>query len=60
MVTLDVEKLKSRIAGSKTSEEALRDLVPFEWPDDVVSGESKAVIILDEDDKLCVKSETLS
>jgi hypothetical protein len=58
MVTLDMDKLESRITGSKTSEEALKDLSPFEWADSVLSGETQAVIILDEDGKLCVKSGT--
>ena len=41
---LDLEKLKSRITKVISSEEALKDVEPMEWPEEVLSGKKKVII----------------
>lgn len=41
---LDLEKLESRIKKVITTEEALKDVVPMEWPEEVMSGKQKVII----------------
>ena len=41
---LDLEKLQSRITKVITTEEALKDVVPMEWPEEVLSGKKKVII----------------
>ena len=42
MKRLDLEKIKHRISStSVSSEEALEDIIPIEWPKEVLSGEKK-------------------
>ena len=41
---LDLEKLKSRITKVITTEEALKDVVPMEWPEEVMTGKQKIII----------------
>ena len=41
---LDLEKLQSRITKVITTEEALKDVVPMEWPEEVMSGKRKVII----------------
>ncbi|MBQ2923776.1 MAG: hypothetical protein IJE60_11940 [Tyzzerella sp.] len=41
---LDLEKLQSRITKVITTEEALKDVVPMEWPEEVMSGKQKVII----------------
>ena len=54
MDTLDVEKLKSRIVGNKTYDEALNELDPFEWENDTPSLNNR-IIDIDKDGKLFVR-----
>lgn len=41
---LDLEKLKGRITKPISLEEALKDVVPMEWPEEVMSGKQKVII----------------
>ena len=41
---LDMEKLKSRITKVISNEEALKDVEPMEWPEEVLSGKKKVII----------------
>ena len=41
---LDLEKLKSRITKVISTEEALKDVEPMEWSEEVLSGEKKVII----------------
>lgn len=41
---LDMEKLKGRITKAISLEEALKDIEPMEWPDEVMTGEKKVII----------------
>ena len=41
---LDMEKLKSRITKVISTEEALKDIEPMEWPEEVLSGKKKVII----------------
>ena len=41
---LDMEKLKRRITKVKSTEEALKDGEPMEWPEEVLSGKKKVII----------------
>ena len=41
---LDLEKLQSRFTEPISTEEALRDVVPMEWPEEVMSGKKKVII----------------
>ena len=41
---LDLEKLKGRITKVISTEEALKDVVPMEWPEEVMSGKQKVII----------------
>ena len=41
---LDMEKLKSRITKVISTEEALKDVEPMEWPEEVLSGKKKVII----------------
>ncbi|MBQ4558799.1 MAG: hypothetical protein IJA54_00555 [Tyzzerella sp.] len=41
---LDMEKLKSRITKVISTEEALKDVEPMEWPEEVLSGKTKVII----------------
>ena len=41
---LDMEKLKSRITKAISLEEALKDVEPMEWPEEVLSGKKKVII----------------
>ena len=57
MLKLDMSKISSRIVATVSSEEALKDVVPFEWSDEVKTGRKKAVInkATMEDNNPCVK-----
>lgn len=41
---LDMEKLKGRITKVISTEEALKDVEPMEWPEEVLSGKTKVII----------------
>ena len=41
---LDLSKLRTRISKTISTEEALQDVTPINWSDDVVSGEKKVQI----------------
>lgn len=41
---LDLEKLQSRFTEPISTEEALKDVVPMEWPEEVMSGKRKVII----------------
>ena len=41
---LDMSKLKNRKIGTMSSEEALKDIVPINWAEDVLNGQKKVVI----------------
>lgn len=60
MAKLNVEKLNSRIAKVISSEEALRTIVPMEWPEDILNGNKQVLVTNisnDEVNKTCVKLE---
>lgn len=41
---LDLEKLKGRITKAISLEEALKDVEPMEWPEEVLYGKKKVII----------------
>lgn len=41
---LDIERLKSRITKVISTEEALKDIEPMKWPEEVLNGEKKVII----------------
>ena len=41
---LDLDKLKGRITKAISLEEALKDIEPMEWPEEVLSGKQKIII----------------
>lgn len=41
---LDLSKLKSRKRKVISTEDSLRDIVPIQWSDEVISGQKKVVI----------------
>ena len=41
---LDIKKISKRKHHVITSEEALKDIVPFNWSDDVKNGKKKVII----------------
>ena len=41
---LDLDKIKSRITKTVTSAEAVKDIVPIQWSNDVLSGKKKAIV----------------
>lgn len=41
---LDMSKLKDRKIGTMSSEEALKDIIPINWSEDVLSGKKKVII----------------
>ena len=60
MAKLNVEKLNSRIDKVISSEEALRTIVPMEWPEDILNGNKQVLVTNisnDEVNKTCVKLE---
>jgi hypothetical protein len=56
---LDVNKLNSRIKKVIFTEEALKDVTPIEWSDDILSGKRKLEVTNAEKDceNKCVKLE---
>lgn len=60
MAKLNVEKLNSRIDKVISSEEALRTIVPMEWPEDILNGNKQVLVTNISNDKVnktCVKLE---
>jgi len=41
---LDITKLRSKKSIVISSEESLKDIVPIDWSDEVLSGEKKVII----------------
>lgn len=41
---LDFSKISNRIVGTLSSEEALKDITPMQWSEDVLSGKKKVLI----------------
>lgn len=41
---LDIEKLKLRANGITTTQEALKDVAPINWSQDVLDGKKKVVV----------------
>ncbi len=41
---LDFSKISNRIVGTLSSEEALKDITPMQWSEDILSGKKKAII----------------
>jgi hypothetical protein len=56
---LDMNKLNCRITEFISTEEALKDVIPIEWSDDVLSGKKKVTVTAAEKDyeNKCVKLE---
>jgi hypothetical protein len=54
---LDINKINSRITKIVPMEEALKDVAPIEWSDEVLSGEKKVIVTNAEKDykNKCVK-----
>ena len=44
---LDFSKINNRIVGNISSEEALKNVTPIQWSDDIVSGKRKVIITKD-------------
>lgn len=44
---LDFSKLNHRKAGYLSTQEALKDIVPINWPQEVVNGSKKVVLTKD-------------
>ena len=44
MEKLNLEAVKSRIVRTVSTEEALKDAIPVEWPSDIVDGKKKVVV----------------
>ena len=44
MLKLDMKKISDRIVATIPTDEALNNTKPFEWSDEVVLGQKKAVI----------------
>ena len=61
MLKLDMKKISDRIVATIPTDEALKNTKPFEWSDEVVSGQKKAVIskAVIEENNPCVKLGTL-
>lgn len=51
---IDWSKINVRSAHEMSSEAALKDVVPFEWDDDVINGKKK-VIIKKDGKSICAK-----
>lgn len=45
---LDFDKISKRIVGKMSSEEALAEITPVQWPEDVVNGKKKVIISQEE------------
>jgi len=41
---LDITKLRSKKSSVISSEESLKDIVPIDWSDEVLSGKKKVII----------------
>ena len=56
-----MKKISDRIVATIPTDEALKNTKPFEWSDEVVSGQKKAVIskAVIEENNPCVKLGTL-
>ena len=59
MVELNMDKLNKRIKGTISTEEAIKDVIPIKWPDEVLSGQKQVIISNIQEEKECVKLETL-
>ena len=57
MLKLDMKKISDRIVATIPTDEALKNTKPFEWSDEVVLGQKKAVIskAVIEENNPCVK-----
>ena len=42
--TLDIKKLQDKVSHTISSEEALEDVIPMQWDDDVLSGVKKVLL----------------
>ena len=62
MLKLDMKKISDRIVATIPTDEALKNTKPFEWSDEVVLGQKKAVIskAVIEENNPCVKLGTLT
>lgn len=58
---LDVSVLKNRSTRTISTEQALADVIPVNWPEEVLNGQKKVTIsnATPDGDKICVKLETL-
>lgn len=56
---LDFSKLKHRMGNIISTEEALKDVTPIQWPEEVLTGKKKVIITKAEKDNenKCVKLE---
>lgn len=41
---LDFSKISKRITGTMSTEESLKDVIPIDWSDEVLSGNKKVMI----------------
>ena len=57
MEGLDIKKLAARPSRIISSQVALKDLTPFDWPEEVIAGEKTVIVDSAEVDKerRCVK-----
>lgn len=60
MLKLNMNKIKDRIITSVSSEDALSNITPIVWSDEIVNGNKKVIIdnVIIEENNPCVKLET--
>lgn len=61
MKKLNKSKLQKRIAAFVSTEDALKDVPPMEWPEEVINGNKRASVKAAEvEDRGCVRLEISS
>ena len=46
---LNIEKIQKRIVRTVSTEEALKDIIPFQYSQEVLAGRSKIILTVDPD-----------
>ena len=46
---LNIEKIQKRIVRTVSTEEALKDIIPFQYNQEVLTGRSKIILTVDSD-----------
>ncbi len=59
MAGLDIYFVKNHTGRKASLSEALANVTPIEWPEEILSGEKKVIVIgIKEEGNACVKLET--